>query len=588
MDELLDQKQKLLQRAAELRMKIGGRKMPRIPEPERKKGHWDIVLDEMKWLSAEVIGEKRHKQARAFMLVKEVAERLETIARKRREADAKKREISRLMADSVQGYFTSVQETMKLAIKQFIRTTEWVPEAVPPAEQGHFLYFSKVIHLEEVPAPQVEPKRPEKPIDAYAKRLIEEFGYGNDPMLEVHDASSRSQSPEGHQDNMSTASESIVSEFQNQLYYEVEDYSMWEQEMKLRFDTLTIDDIEVYGPPRFEDDNAFINMLALDDSNDQKLFELLPNAEELSLWETAKKVHHDWENSGSIIRIITASVDFAAQEGMKKDWKVYEDMELEKLVLEFGGLWFFIADLMQASGVTGCDFFTPKHCKRRWRYLQKLKGRLLSEDYVPQPVLCEKQQRVQQIPSRFSLKPLSAQIRVTPAVSTTSTNVSTEFPFQFLLSNISSEENLYLYHYKALNEAHYPHRHHMTSRLGFTPKLVLDVRRLLKEQETEDKEEISNITFSVLSAKASVRDKNIHNLKLVPKPTKQVPITSTLNRGAAGVSIAPRFAQSNDPRMVHQARSRLGSDTSTVASRQSRRPDDPQAFEAPAVPNESS
>jgi hypothetical protein len=588
MEVLLDQKQRLLQRAAELRAKIGGRKMPRIPEPARKKVHWDYVIEEMQWLSAEVLGERRHKQARAYMLVHEVVGRLETQAKKRLEAEAQKRELSSQLADCVQSYFASIQDKMKRAVKQFIKTTEWAVEAEPQHEQGHFLYFTKAIHLEEVPAP-IESKATEKPVDLYVKRVIQEFGFGNSPIIEA--VEERASSHEGQQDTTSTASESIVPEFHSQLYYEVEDYSQWEQELKRRFDSLQIEDFPTYGPPSVND-KEFIHMLAADDFKDMRFFDLLPNAEELSMWETTKKLQQESMSPGSsLVRIMSPSADFlGGLEGDKKDWRVFEDMHLEKCVMEFGGNWDLVSDLMQISEYTGSDLFTPKICERRWRYLQKLKGRQLKKDYVPQSVLCDKLHPVQDIPSKFSLKSIQGRhFQVAPTVSTTSRQVSAENPFQFLLSNINPEDNLYLYHYKALNEGNYASRNPMLARLTPKPPKALDMRRLLKEPETEDREEILNINFSVSSAKASVGDKRVSSMKVVPKPYRQATPINSMQRSIVNPPQPYRIPPGADPRSVGITRHRLASEASTAGNsvRSSRRSDDPNtsAFETPAIPD---
>jgi hypothetical protein len=588
MEVLLDQKQRLLQRAAELRAKIGGRKMPRIPEPARKKVHWDYIIEEMQWLSAEVLGERRHKQARAYMLVHEALGQHDRKAKKILQAEEQQRELSRQLADTVQSYFASVQDKMKRAVKQFTRTTEWTVEPEPQHEQGHFLYFTKAVHLEEVPAP-VESKATDKPIDLYVTRVIQEFGFGNSPILEA--VEDKSSSHEGQQDAMSTASESLVSEFHSQLYYDVEDYSQWDQELKRRFDSLQIDDFPTYGPPSV-DDKEFINMLAADDFKDIRFFELLPNAEELSMWETTKKLQHEpMSSASSLVRIISPSSDFSGGlEGDKKDWRVFEDMHLEKSVMEFGGNWDLVSDLMQISEYTGSDLFTPKVCERRWRYLQKIKGRQLKKDYVPQSVLCDKLHPVQDIPSKFSLKLIQGRsFQVSPTVSTTSRQVSAETPFQFLLGNINPEDNLYLYHYKALHEGNYAQRNPVLARL--TPKApkALDMRRLLKEPETEDREEILNINFSVSSAKASVRDKRVSSMEVVPKPYRPAAPINSMQRSIVNAPQPYRIPPGTDPRSVGITRHRLASEAPTAANtaRSSRRSDDPNtsAFETSAIPD---
>ena len=65
--ERAKQEAAVMQRVAELRK--GGmwssRRLPKVQEPPRNKGHWDYLLEEMQWLAADFTQERKWKRAGA-------------------------------------------------------------------------------------------------------------------------------------------------------------------------------------------------------------------------------------------------------------------------------------------------------------------------------------------------------------------------------------------------------------------------------------------------------------------------------------------------------------------------------------------
>jgi len=56
-----------MQRVAELRKEglWSSRRLPKVQEPPRNKGHWDYLLEEMQWLAADFQQERKWKKAAA-------------------------------------------------------------------------------------------------------------------------------------------------------------------------------------------------------------------------------------------------------------------------------------------------------------------------------------------------------------------------------------------------------------------------------------------------------------------------------------------------------------------------------------------
>ena len=62
-----------MQRVADLRKNglWSARRLPKVQEPPRNKGHWDYLLEEMTWLAADFVQERKWKKAcaRKVMMV---------------------------------------------------------------------------------------------------------------------------------------------------------------------------------------------------------------------------------------------------------------------------------------------------------------------------------------------------------------------------------------------------------------------------------------------------------------------------------------------------------------------------------------
>lgn len=65
--ERAKQEAQVLQRVAELRKEglWSAKRLPRVQEPPRQKAHWDYLLEEMTWLAADFIQERKWKKAAA-------------------------------------------------------------------------------------------------------------------------------------------------------------------------------------------------------------------------------------------------------------------------------------------------------------------------------------------------------------------------------------------------------------------------------------------------------------------------------------------------------------------------------------------
>lgn len=61
------QEAQVMQRVAELRKEglWSTRRLPKVQEPPRNKGHWDYLLEEMQWLAADFSQERKWKKAAA-------------------------------------------------------------------------------------------------------------------------------------------------------------------------------------------------------------------------------------------------------------------------------------------------------------------------------------------------------------------------------------------------------------------------------------------------------------------------------------------------------------------------------------------
>ncbi len=65
--ERAKQEAQVMQRIGELRKEglWSSRRLPKVQEPPRQKGHWDYLLEEMQWLAADFTQERKWKKAGA-------------------------------------------------------------------------------------------------------------------------------------------------------------------------------------------------------------------------------------------------------------------------------------------------------------------------------------------------------------------------------------------------------------------------------------------------------------------------------------------------------------------------------------------
>jgi hypothetical protein len=209
MDELISQKYLLLNRASNVRAKIGGRSYPRFPEPKQKFSQWDYVLEEMKWLAWDFIAERRHKRAEAFLLAKEASFSQRKLERENQAKENLGKSIGKKCSGMIHAFFA---ESYKKEWAIVDRSSE-------------FLMMEKVFQKENA-----------KPIHSYAIRIIEEFG------LEVGNPDDiRAMSPAPS----TVDTESFdLSDVTAKLFYSIDDYKACDSEIK----NITETDVDLYAP----------------------------------------------------------------------------------------------------------------------------------------------------------------------------------------------------------------------------------------------------------------------------------------------------------------------------------------------------
>uniref|UniRef100_A0A8C5KIP8 Snf2-related CREBBP activator protein n=1 Tax=Jaculus jaculus TaxID=51337 RepID=A0A8C5KIP8_JACJA len=93
------------------------KRLPKVPEPPRPKGHWDYLCEEMQWLSADFAQERRWKRGVARKVVRMVIrhheEQRQKEERARREEQAKLRRIASTMAKDVRQFWSNVEKGNK-------------------------------------------------------------------------------------------------------------------------------------------------------------------------------------------------------------------------------------------------------------------------------------------------------------------------------------------------------------------------------------------------------------------------------------------------------------------------------------------
>ncbi|KAM8779242.1 helicase SRCAP [Rhynchonycteris naso] len=93
------------------------KRLPKVPEPPRPKGHWDYLCEEMQWLSADFAQERRWKRGVARRVVRMVIrhheEQRQKEERARREEQAKLRRIAAAMAKDVRQFWSNVEKVVQ-------------------------------------------------------------------------------------------------------------------------------------------------------------------------------------------------------------------------------------------------------------------------------------------------------------------------------------------------------------------------------------------------------------------------------------------------------------------------------------------
>ncbi|XP_076997308.1 helicase SRCAP isoform X4 [Tamandua tetradactyla] len=93
------------------------KRLPKVPEPSRPKGHWDYLCEEMQWLSADFAQERRWKRGVARKVVRMVIrhheEQRQKEERARREEQAKLRRIASTMAKDVRQFWSNVEKVVQ-------------------------------------------------------------------------------------------------------------------------------------------------------------------------------------------------------------------------------------------------------------------------------------------------------------------------------------------------------------------------------------------------------------------------------------------------------------------------------------------
>ncbi|XP_032316335.1 helicase SRCAP isoform X3 [Camelus ferus] len=93
------------------------KRLPKVPEPPRPKGHWDYLCEEMQWLSADFAQERRWKRGVARKVVRMVIrhheEQRQKEERARREEQAKLRRIASTMAKDVRQFWSNVEKVVQ-------------------------------------------------------------------------------------------------------------------------------------------------------------------------------------------------------------------------------------------------------------------------------------------------------------------------------------------------------------------------------------------------------------------------------------------------------------------------------------------
>ncbi|KAK3749017.1 hypothetical protein RRG08_056924 [Elysia crispata] len=126
--ERAKQEAQVLQRVNELRKEglWSAKRLPRVQEPPRQKAHWDYLLEEMTWLAADFIQERKWKKAAARKLARMVNNHFKEQEQKElkaeKEESIKLKKIASQMAKMVKEFWVNIEKVVQY--KQTTRMEE--------------------------------------------------------------------------------------------------------------------------------------------------------------------------------------------------------------------------------------------------------------------------------------------------------------------------------------------------------------------------------------------------------------------------------------------------------------------------------
>jgi HSA len=509
MEELIEQRYQILQRTSQQREKIGGRRLPRIREPTRPCTHWDYFLEEMKWLANDFIEDRKHKQAVAFVLITEI--RLKKIRAEKKEAkkEEKSRKQAKRLSEMVMKYFFCMDDGRRFnekeapAAEKYWRVVDIINS---PPVLNIVLENSKIKKNTKIDL--------SKPIHKYALSIIHNFGYSSSEKIEDIGSREPSTPDTGMQENDLEHYETLTN---FKLFYDAE----WtEKDLNQQLEELHLEELDVYRPLTTEN-IEFRDITHEEALFEEELFELVPDSEEYTLWESTKQCleNKDSENfytgDAATPNYLSFKADyspFAVVNSCKRDWKIFEDMILEKSVCEFGGNWEFISDFLSSHPLCLFNYVTPEECFNRWASLQKRKGRAISNNFRPPQVFQNEYAPVQFILSKFSINKKShvlIQVPNKPMHETWEKIPHNTFSF-YLKHNVRPEVNNYFINYKKINSKYYNETSMPMTSYEYSNDKSTNSLPKTSTQIFIDKEEENSMSVAEL-LESNKNDNEVHN-----------------------------------------------------------------------------
>ncbi|XP_070205034.1 helicase domino-like isoform X4 [Littorina saxatilis] len=117
--ERAKQEAQVVQRVAELRKEglWSSKRLPRVQEPPRQKAHWDYLLEEMTWLAADFVQERKWKKAAARKVARMVnnyfKEQEQKEVKAEKEEGIKLKKIASHMAKMVKEFWTNIEKVVQ-------------------------------------------------------------------------------------------------------------------------------------------------------------------------------------------------------------------------------------------------------------------------------------------------------------------------------------------------------------------------------------------------------------------------------------------------------------------------------------------